>query len=77
LEVVLPHVPADDVVGVFLLLVDAVYGLVGLLLLVAAFLGLVLVGCRADDGHFHSEWLQRLQLALSYELEILGFVGGL
>lgn len=74
LEVVLLHVLANDVVRVLLFLVYAVYRLVGFLLLVAGLFGLVLVGRRAEDGHFDTEWLQGLQLAVRNKLKILQFM---
>lgn len=43
------HIFADDVVRVFFLLIDAVYRFVGPLLLVAAFLGSVLIDRRTND----------------------------
>jgi hypothetical protein len=76
LEVVLAHIPADDVVGVLLALVDAVHGLVCLLFFVAAFLGAVLVDGGADDGDSDAERFEGFDFAVRDELKVLEFVGG-
>ena len=64
------HVATHDIVWVLFLLVGAVDGLVGLLLL-APLLAAVLVGRRTHHCHLYSEGLHRLQLAVRDELELL------
>ena len=76
MKVIGAHISADNVVGVFLSLVDAVNGFVSFFFFVAALFGSVFIDWGADDSDFDSEGFDLFNLAVSDKFIVFEFIGG-